>query len=115
MVTKPGTSFDYVVIFLSDLAKASVVVRVSWLVESDGVTCTCFIVRAGLEKSMPMTLGARSGITLLNYDIEIALVLDAMIVSSGTVCAIPCKMPRFISKSSLAASMTKSTSFKAFI
>ena len=52
---KPGTSFACVLYFFIDLATANVVARVSSLVYRDAATCTSFIVRAGLEKCMPMT------------------------------------------------------------
>ena len=52
---KPGTSLACVHYFFIDLATANVVARVSSLVSRDAATCTSFIIRAGLEKCMPMT------------------------------------------------------------
>ena len=85
LVMKPGTSFAYVLYFFIDLATANVVARVSSLVSRDAATYTSFIVRAGLEKCMPMTWCALSGTQPPNFDIEILLVFDAKIAWSGTV------------------------------
>ena len=109
---KPGTSLAVEQVLPMDSASCKVVANVFSSVYKAVITSTNFMTGTGFIKCMPITWCARSGTIPPILEIEIDEVLLAIIAWSGTVLARPWKMRRLISKSSFAASMTKSTSLR---